>query len=92
MKSGELALVTDDEASLPDISVKDILPEGFKLVSSSPNVTDQKPRLIEGKSFTVLEWAIQDIRPDQMVEIKYSIKGEPGAVYKAREAQALLTA
>ncbi|MFX1555596.1 MAG: hypothetical protein ACFFBV_16860 [Promethearchaeota archaeon] len=92
MKSGELALVTDDEASLPDIDVKDILPEGFKLVSSSPAVTDQKPRLIEGKSFTVLEWAIQDIRPDQMVEIKYSIKGEPGAVYKTREAQALLTA
>jgi hypothetical protein len=92
MKSGELALVTDDEASLPDITVKDILPEGFKLVSSEPKVTDQKPRLIEGKSFTVLEWAIQDIRPDQMVEIKYTIKGEPGAVYKAREAQALLTA
>ncbi len=92
MKPGELALVTDDEASLPDISVKDILPEGFKLVSSTPAVTDQKPRLIEGKSFTVLEWAIQDIRPDQMVEIKYFIKGEPGAVYKAKEAQALLTA
>ena len=68
------------------------LPEGFKLISSEPKVTDQKPRLIEGKSFTVLEWAIQDIRPDQMVEIKYTIKGEPGAVYKAKETQALLTA
>jgi len=92
MKSGEIALVTDDESSLPDITVKDILPEGFKLISSEPKVTDQKPRLIEGKSFTVLEWAIQDIRPDQMVEIKYTIKGEPGAVYKAKETQALLTA
>ncbi len=92
MKSGEIALVTDDEASLPDITIKDILPDGFKLVSSDPNVTDQTPRLVEGKSFTVLEWSIEDIKPDQMVEVKYTIKGEPGAVYKAREAQALLTA
>ncbi len=92
MKSGEIALVTDDEASLPDITVNDILPEGFTLVSSDPIVSDQRPRLVEGKSFTVLEWQINDIRPDQMVEIKYSIKGEPGAVYKAKEAQALLTA
>ena len=92
MKSGEIALVTDDEASLPDITINDILPEGFTLVSSDPNVSDQRPRLVEGKSFTVLEWQINDILPDQMVEIKYSIKGEPGAVYKAKEAQALLTA
>ncbi len=92
LKSGELALVTDEEASLPDITIHDILPEGFTLVSSDPNVSDQRPRLVEGKSFTVLEWSIKDVPPDQMVEIKYSIKGEPGAVYKARETQALLTA
>ncbi|MFX1519435.1 MAG: hypothetical protein ACFFCD_05900, partial [Promethearchaeota archaeon] len=92
LKSGEIALVTDDEASLPDITIHDILPDGFKLVSSEPNVTDKQPRLIEGKSFTVLEWSIKDIPPEKMVEVKYTIKGEPGAKYKTREAQALLTA
>jgi len=92
LKSGEIALVTDEDASLPDITINDILPEGFTLVSSDPNVSDQRPRLVEGKSFTVLEWSIKDVPPDQMVEIKYSIKGKPGTVYKAREAQALLTA
>jgi hypothetical protein len=92
LKSGELALVTDEEASLPDITINDILPEGFTLVSSDPDVSDRRPRLVEGKSFTVLEWSLKDVSPDQMVEIKYTLKGEPGAVYKAREAQALLTA
>ncbi len=84
-------LKPDDEVTLQDITIADILPEGFILVSSSPELTDQRPRLVEGKSFTVLEWSIKNIQPDRMVEIKYTIKGEPGAIYKAKEAQALLT-
>jgi hypothetical protein len=92
LKSGELAHIIDDKASLPDITINDILPEGFTLVSSEPNVTNQRMRLIEGKSITVLEWTIKNIRPDQVVEIKYTIKGEPGAAYEVEEAQALLTA
>ncbi len=92
LKSEEITHIIDEEASLSDITINDFLSEGFTLVSSEPNVTDKRMHLIEGKSFTVLEWAIKDIRPDQMVEIKYTIKGEPGAVYKAEEARALLTA
>jgi uncharacterized repeat protein (TIGR01451 family) len=69
--------------TLKDVKIRDIVPEGFKLLDNSMEQIAEKSSAPEGE---VITWTFETLQPDQEIEIKYHMKGDTDE-FRAGQAQ-----
>ncbi|MHA1608201.1 MAG: hypothetical protein ACTSWP_11855 [Candidatus Freyarchaeota archaeon] len=78
-----LVLVNSGEVNIENVTVKDFVPPGFKLVSWKPE--ELQPKVSETSEGTMLSWVFARVEPGQEIKFSYVIEGS--GRYIRREPQ-----
>ena len=83
----ELTFINKGDAALQNVTVKDLIPEGFKLLN------DAFSDLAEDKSDpqgTIRTWTFENVEKDQTITITYSLEGQ-GDDFHVKKLQQTIT-